>query len=146
MASPLETLWTRLAGPADQGRIDFARLERRKVPNDALAASPGAVSATVDRALPVYAEPPEALLRRLDVRLADDRNVERVDDRASPTYRRYVVRTALLRFPDTVDVEAGPDASGHTLLRLYARSQLGKGDFGANAKRLAAWTEGLSTT
>ena len=145
MASPLERLWTRLAGPADQGPIDFAALQRRKVPNDALAASPGAIAGTPDLALLVYAEPPDALLRRLDALLADDPNVERVDDRARPTYRRYVVRTSLMRFPDTVDVEAIPAPGGGALLRLYSRSQLGKGDFGANARRLADWTQKLAT-
>ncbi|MEH6718273.1 MAG: DUF1499 domain-containing protein [Aurantimonas endophytica] len=144
MASPLETLWTRLAGPADQGPVDFAHLQRRSVPNDALAASPGAASGKVDLALPVYADAPDALLRRLDAYVAGDGNSERVDDRANPTYRRYVVRTRLLRFPDTVDAEALPAEGGGALLRLYARSQLGKGDFGANAKRLARWAAGLA--
>ncbi|UIJ73019.1 DUF1499 domain-containing protein [Aurantimonas sp. HBX-1] len=142
MASPLESLWTRLAGPADQGPADFADLQRRPVPNDAVAASPGAVSGKVDLALPVYAETPDALIRRLDTFVAADPRVERVDDR--PFYRRYVVRTKLLRFPDTVDAEALPAEGGGTLLRLYSRSQLGKGDFGANRKRLARWAAHLA--
>lgn len=144
MASPLENLWTRLAGPADQGPITFATLQHRDRRNDALAASPGAVAATPDLTLPVYAEPPQALLGRLDALLAGDADVERVDDRTDALYRRYVVRTRLLRFPDTVDVEAIPDPGEGALLRLYSRSLLGNGDLGANRKRLAAWTQKLA--
>lgn len=144
MASPLESLWIRLAGPADQGPVTFATLQRRDRRNDALAASPGAIAGIPDLALPVYAEPPDALLGRLDTMLVGDADVERVDDRSDPFYRRYVARTTLLRFPDTVDVEAIQAPGGGSLLRLYSRSLLGKGDLGANRKRLAAWTEKLA--
>ena len=56
MAHLLEALWTRLGGPADQGPVDLATLTRRSVPNDSVAASPGATSARVDVALPVCAQ------------------------------------------------------------------------------------------
>ncbi|MEF2551053.1 DUF1499 domain-containing protein [Aurantimonas sp. A2-1-M11] len=144
MAHPLEALWSRLAGPADQGPVDFAHLTRRTVPNDSLAASPGATTAKVDVTLPVYADGPDTVMRRLDAMLADDASAERVDDRTSSTYRRYVVRTRRLRFPDTVDVKATPAPDGGTLLLAYSRSLLGKGDFGSNRKRLARWAGGLA--
>ena len=139
-----ESVWERVAGPADQGPADFASLRRRSVPNDALACSPGLCQALmVDVPLPTYREPPEALLQRLDAVVGADPNVTRVDDGQKPTYRRYVARTPVLRFPDTVDAEAVEGEAG-TGLRLYSRSLLGRGDFGTNKARLKSWTAGLA--
>nr|WP_256477787.1 DUF1499 domain-containing protein [Aurantimonas marianensis] len=89
-------------------------------------------------ALPLYQDAPAALLDRLDAFVLADRNVTRVDDGARPDYRRYVARTPVLRFPDTVDAEAIA-GDGGTQLRLYSRSLLGHSDFGANAARLKVW-------
>ncbi|MEX6506591.1 DUF1499 domain-containing protein [Jiella sp. M17.18] len=132
-------VWEWIGGPADQGPVDFAALTRRSVPNDALACSPGLCRGlTVDLTLPAYSAAPAALMYRLDRAALHDGNVARVDNRSRPNYRRYVARTKLLQFPDTVDAEAvaSPDGTG---LRLYSRSLLGRGDFGANRARLEAW-------
>lgn len=135
-----ERLWERVGGPPDQGPVDFASLRRSPTPNDALACSPEACPSggPVDLTLPVYSRQPSALMERLDATLAGDSNVSRVDDGSRPHYRRYVVRTPLLRFPDTVDAEASSAPAG-TVLRLYSRSLLGKGDLGANRRRLEQW-------
>ena len=135
-----ESVWERVAGPADQGPADFTSLRRRPAPNDALACSPGLCEALmVDVPLPTYPEPPEALLQRLDAVVRADPDVKRVDDGQKPTYRRYVARTPVLRFPDTIDAEAVEGEAG-TGLRLYSRSLLGRGDFGTNKARLKSWT------
>ncbi len=133
-----ERVWERLGGLADQGVIDFSDLSRSPTSNDALACSPGACPGEIDVALPLYADAPAALLARLDAAVLADRNVARVDDGGRRDYRRYVARTPLLRFPDTIDAEAVPGGGG-TRLRLYSRSLLGASDFGANAERLNAW-------
>ncbi|MFY0736307.1 MULTISPECIES: DUF1499 domain-containing protein [Aurantimonas] len=143
MAHLLEALWTRLGGPADQGPVDLAKLTRRSVPNDSVAASPGATAARVDVALPVFAIPPQALLARLDAALAEDGDVVRVDHGQTPNYRRYVARSAVLRFPDTIDVDAFGAPEG-TLMRIYARALLGRSDLGANTRRLSRWAELLA--
>ena len=141
----LDRLWQRLAGPADQGPVKFASLERRSSPNDALACSPGACAVKVDVDLPFYAPEPDALLRRLDSIALDLRPVERVDGDARPGYRRYVFRTALMRFPDTLDAEAEAIEEGKTALRLYSRSLLGRSDLGKNRKRLETIAARLKT-
>lgn len=134
-----ERLWANVAGPADQGPVDFARLSRSPTPNDALACSPGGCpSGDVDLALPVYPSAPADLMGLLDRTIGGDASVERVDDGSQATRRRYVVRTPLMRFPDTVNAEATSIAGG-TALRLYSRSLLGRGDFGANLARLRSW-------
>ena len=85
-------------------------------------------------------------MQRLDRTVLQDPNVTRVDDGSRPTYRRYVARTPVMRFPDTIDAEAS-EATGSveaTVLRLYSRSLLGKGDLGANKDRLTKWASRLS--
>lgn len=132
-------VYTWIAGPADQGAVDFATLQRRSTPTDSLACTPGLCRSRIDLSLPVYAEPPEQLMQRLDaVVLADARNLTRVDDQSRPAYRRYVARTAAMRFPDTIDAEARPFKGG-TGLMLYGRSQLGVGDWGVNRARQEGW-------
>ena len=145
-----ERLWTKLGGAADQGEVNFARLERSPTPNDSLACSPGACAGDgiVDVALPFYDAEPGALLDRLDKVVLSDPNIVRVDDKSRPDYRRYVARTPLARFPDTINVEA-EDASGSveaTVLRMYSRSLLGESDLGTNKQRLADWAARLAVS
>ncbi|MCK5933712.1 MAG: DUF1499 domain-containing protein [Fulvimarina manganoxydans] len=131
-------IWSSIAGPADQGPVDFDRLARSPYPNDALACSRGVCGEAAEIVLPVYAAQPDTLLDRLDAVMFDgplSGDAERVDDGTDPKRRRYVVRTKLMRFPDTLNAEARA-TDGGTALLLYSRSLLGRGDLGANAERL----------
>ena len=139
-----EHVYTWIAGPADQGGVDFATLQRRSQPTDSLACTVHLCRIRVDLPLPVYAETPAVLMERLDaVVLADIGNLTRVDDGSRPNYRRYVARTAAMRFPDTIDAEAQTIAGG-TGLMIYGRSQLGTGDWGVNLGRQRGWAAGLA--
>lgn len=132
-----------IAGPADQGAVDFSTLQRRTRPTDSLACSPDLCRIRVDLALPAYAEPPAALMQRLDrLVLADTVHLVRVDDGSRPDYRRYVARSAAFRFADTIDAEARVTAAG-TGLAIYGRSQIGIGDWGVNRARQQGWAAGL---
>ena len=55
---------------------------------------------------------------------------------------QWVVRSALLNFPDIVvgEITGGPAGSG---LFLYSRSLFGWSDFGVNRRRVEAWTAAL---
>ncbi|BDA85782.1 hypothetical protein Sa4125_33240 [Aureimonas sp. SA4125] len=138
-----EQVWTWYAGSADQDGVDNLGTERRRTPTDSLACSPATCSARVDIALPDYREPPAVLMQRLDrIVLADRRNLLRVDDRSRPDYRRYVARTPVLRFPDTIESLAAPRGSGSALV-IYGRSLVGENDWGVNHARLALWAAEL---
>lgn len=133
-----ERVWARL-GPTDLGPVDFAALIRSPTPNDALAATPGALPDTApapDFTLPAYDDPPDRLLARVDT-VAEAGGAETVA--AGPTTRRYVTRSPKLRFPDTTVVEAVALPDGRTGLRVYARASIGVSDLGANAARLRRW-------
>ncbi len=138
-----ERLWTQFGGPADQGAVEFARLKRSPTPNDGLACSPGACAGAgiVNVPLPFYEAEPSALLNQLDKLVLGDPNITRVDEGSRADYRRYVARTPVMRFPDTIDVET-EDADGSvdgTVLRMYSRSLLGESDLGTNKQRLTDW-------
>ncbi|MCQ0988273.1 DUF1499 domain-containing protein [Jiella marina] len=139
-----ERIWRWAAGPADQGPIDFDSLHRRATPNDALACSPGTCSEPVDLSLPFFFEDAGTLMDRLDRVVSDFESAERVDDGKNPAYRRYVFRSRVMRFPDTLDAQADEVAPGKTSLRLYSRALLGRSDLGANRKRLNRIAERLA--
>ena len=78
----------------------------------------------------------DAILARI---AAADPTAERVDDGTNPAYARFVARSRLMRFPDTVDIEAVVLDDGRTGLRAYGRAQLGRSDRGVNRARLKVW-------
>ena len=49
---------------------------------------------------------------------------------------RYIQRSALLEFPDTIVVRYIEQPEGGTTLAIYSRSQLGHSDQGVNRARL----------
>jgi uncharacterized protein (DUF1499 family) len=140
-----DAFWADRFGPPDQGPYDFASPTRTGYPNDALACPAGACDAAApERATPVFlAEPAEVLAaaRALVEAMPGAAFAEMDEDRG---HFRAVVRTPLMRFPDTLSLQVGQDAPGRTLLWLYSRSQIGKGDMGANRNRLDRLIENLA--
>lgn len=134
-----ERLWAQF-GPADLGDVDFATLVRRDTPNDALACLPEFCSAKADIPAPVIALPvaqafpavEQALLREPRVSLA-------AADPAQDTLR-FVQRSRLMGFPDTINVRLVATAGGSAVL-IYSRSQLGKADMGVNLARVKRWAD-----
>lgn len=132
-----ERTWTLATGPADLGRYDFAAERRRGTDNDALACTSG-ICTSADVVIPETTLDPAQAIGAAGERLRQiERFVDRVDDGSDPTYARFVVRTPLMRFPDTIDLLAGTSSSGGTWLKAYSRSKLGRSDLGANRRRLS---------
>lgn len=135
-----EKTWTLIAGNPDLGRYDFDALKRRKTPNDALFCSPGLCDGKADRQLPLFDESPEAVMKKIEEKIASSGDIaRRVDNGSDPAYARYVTFTPVMRFPDTNDIEAVRLPDGKTGLRAYARAQLGSSDGGTNKARLKRW-------
>ena len=140
-----ERAWS-VFGPADLGAVDFARLQRRNSPNDALAAPPGfAGTARADVTSPVFALDARALRAAMARALAAEESLQRVDVDARAGTERYVQRTRLLGFPDTIDVLYVDLPDDHSTLALYSRSRIGYGDLGANRARLERWLARLTS-
>lgn len=130
---------TDLSGDPDTGPFDFARPRRTGHPNDALACPPGeCTDAAPDLITAPSTRPVAAVhadLRRLVATLP---GAVFVEEAAAEGRFRAVVRTPLLRFPDTVSARVAPLPDGRSGVWLYSRSRIGTLDFGTNRRRLAA--------
>ena len=126
--------------------LDMAGLQRPTSPNNALAAPAGSDGPAPDIVTPVYPLSPAHLYE--DVLAVAGRQPRTFPAAAFPGARQahFVVRSAVLNFPDLVTIEvdaAGPQAS---TLVLYSRSVYGYSDFGVNRQRLDAWLAALQAT
>ena len=140
----LERTWQGLFGSPDLGPVEFATLKRRSTPNDALICPrdicPQAQPDTEPPVFPV----PSAHLRSLvsEVALAEP-GTSPLD--RGPQQDRYLVRTQLMRFPDTVVVQVFDRGQDASTLALYSRSQIGSSDFGVNRRRIERWVARIGT-
>ncbi|MCP8937055.1 DUF1499 domain-containing protein [Alsobacter sp. SYSU M60028] len=136
----LDRLWERIGGPADQGPVDFTRLMRRADPNDALACPRELCpDARADIVSPVWDVPYHDLRERLRAVILADPGARQVAEATPGRGDRFVVRTPVWRFPDTVDVMVLPVAGGGATVAIYSRSLLGRSDFGANLARIRGY-------
>lgn len=140
-----ERLWAQF-GPSDLGDVDFATLERRATPNDALACLPEFCAAKADIAAPVIARPFGDVFLAVQDAVVHEPDLEQVDADAVQGTLRFVQRSRILGFPDTINVKVVPTADGGSAVLIYSRSQLGKGDMGVNLARVKRWTDLIVTT
>lgn len=140
----IDDVYTGLFGPADLGPVDFARLERRPSPNDALACPPDVCAAEPDFVTPVY-DVPGAHLREIVVAVASaDPGTEHVYAGTREETDRFVARSRLMRYPDTITARIYGAGPGRSRLALYSRSQVGHSDMGANRARLERWLDAIA--
>ena len=126
-------------GPADLGPVVFEQLERRATPNDALACPADLCKARSDMLSPRFAVNAHTLRAAMEKILATEPNVTRVAADEATRTERYVQRSALLGFPDTIVVRYLEQPGERSTLAIYSRSQLGRSDLGANKERIARW-------
>jgi uncharacterized protein (DUF1499 family) len=125
--------------------LDMTRIERPATPNSFLA-GPAGMQPKPDLVL----EP-----RQLAAQTLYDKS-RRVFDSQPRTYVaaafpdqlqvHYVVRSALLNFPDLVTVQVNSVAAGQSTLVIWSRSVYGRSDFGVNRERTLAWLSAVQQT
>ena len=138
-----ERIWA-LFGPADLGPVSFETLKRRSSPNDALACPPNICTAKSDVIPPIFALSAPELAKVFAKVVASEPSVEQVALDDGGLTQRYVQRTKIMRFPDTIVVRFIDLGDGRSTIALYSRSQLGESDFGVNRARIERWLEKLS--
>ena len=138
-----ERVWT-LFGPADLGPVSFETLQRRATPNDALACPPDLCQAKADVTSPVFAVPARDLRLAFARSIAGEPRLVRVASDDASLTERYVQRSRLMRYPDTIVVRFIDLPPGRSTIALYSRSQLGKGDLGVNLARIRRWLAALA--
>ncbi len=124
---------------ADLDPIDFATLERRSSPNDALVCPEDVCpKARADRPAPEFAMSVGQLKERLGAAILAEPRVQAL---AAPSenHLRFVQRSFLMRYPDVVDVLVLPRGEARSTLALYSRSAVGHSDLGVNRARLERW-------
>jgi len=137
-----ERVWS-LFGPPDLGPVSFATLQRRSTPNDALACPADVCRVKVDIVPPIFAVGAADLARAFDKAIASEPRLTLVATSEQGASRRYIQRSRLLGFPDTIVVRFFEQHGGHSTLALYSRSQLGKGDLGVNRARIERWLKAI---
>jgi uncharacterized protein (DUF1499 family) len=136
----IEDAWVLIFGPPDLGPIDFQTLRRRSTPNDALACPPDICAhAQPDIVPPIYPVSGDRLRRIIAEVALTDPDTQLVFSARWEDHDRYLARSRILRFPDTIDVLAIERDENQATLALYSRSQIGHGDLGVNRARIERW-------
>ncbi len=138
-----ERIWT-VFGPADLGPVRFEELERSKTPNDALVCPSGFCPAESDIMPPVFPVDAAVLRKAMRRALLSERRLTLVAVEDVPPSDRYVQRSEMMRFPDTVAVRYLDLEGGRSTVAIYSRSQIGRSDLGVNLKRIERWLEKLA--
>ncbi len=96
-----------------------------------------------------YVEPPlcratASAARCFPPGIAVEKNLVGVAEDEVALTARYVQRTALLGFPDTIVVRFVAVGAERSSIALYSRSKFGYSDLGANKARLERWLAALA--
>lgn len=130
------------AGLPAAAPIDFAALHRPSSPNTALAA-PSGFQPAPDLVTRTYGLPaPELYALANRVAAAQKRTFPQAAFEGR-LQAQYVVRSALLNFPDLVTIQVDPAGPAASTLILWSRSVYGYSDLGVNRNRLVAWLAAL---
>lgn len=126
----------RVFGDPDLGPVVFETLQRRATPNDALACPPATCAAAVDIISPRFAATAADLRLAFARVLATEERIENTGINEVTLEDRYIQRSRLMGFPDTLNVKFMDLGGGQSSIALYSRSQLGRDDLGVNKARL----------
>ena len=133
-------VWSLVAGPADLGEVDFESLSPPATPN-AFLACPKTIclSYPPDLESPTFDMKADALMARVADAWSGEPRIERVYFAPDELRARFIQRSAILKFPDTVSVRFYELPGGRSTLAIYSRSQIGYSDLGANEARVKRW-------
>lgn len=133
-----------LLGPADQGRTIFKTLKRSSLPNNALICPENFCDNAVPEILaPQYNLSAIELRDKMRSSLKSEKRLERVHTNDPAMRERYVQRSELFRFADTIQVEYIPLSHTTSTIAIYSKVQIGLSDGQVNRKRLKRWLKRL---
>jgi uncharacterized protein (DUF1499 family) len=141
----LAAVYEIIFGSPDLGHFDFEKGRRASRPNTALACPLGfCANASADFDPGVYPVSDDELRERFTRYVLSKPRVipvYRHEAPGLPTQDRYIQRSSLMRFPDTVDVRFIALSETTSTLAIYSRSQIGYSDMGVNLGRIKRWTD-----
>jgi hypothetical protein len=122
--------------------MDMTRIERPSTPNTFLA-GPAGMKPEPDLVTGEQVQPAAALYET--ARTVFGRQPRTFVAAAFPDRLQvhYVVRSALMNYPDLVTVQVNEVNADHSTLVIWSRSVYGRGDLGVNRARTNAWLAAL---
>lgn len=139
-----EESWEALFGSPDLGPVEFATLHKTSRPNQALLCPVDVCKAeTPDIIPPIYDVPVDKLRDAFRQIIDQEAHVKQVAADADRRTERYVIRTNLMRFPDTVRVKFIDLGNDTSTLAIYSQAQIGYSDRGVNKARVQRWLNAL---
>lgn len=130
------------AGLPTPALMDLTRIERPTTPNTVLA-GPADLQPTPDLVTTAQQLPAASLYGK--ARAVFDHQPRTYVAAAFPAQLQvhYVVRSAVLNFPDLVTVQVDAVDADHSILVIWSRSVYGRNDLGVNRARTTAWLAAL---
>lgn len=122
---------------------DLAALTPPETPNYWYACSKG-LCRNASAEAPSFALPPDRLLQIVRQAALAQPRTTLAADRSGERRLDFVQLTAILRFVDSISIGVAPLPDGRTGLIIYSHSNLGRGDLGANRKRVEAWIAAIT--
>ena len=139
-----EESWEVLFGPPDLGPVEFATLQKTSRPNQALLCPVDVCKAEMPDVIPpIYAVSVDKLRDAFRQIIDQEPHSEQVAADAGRRTERYVIRTNLMRFPDTVRVKFIDLGNNTSTLAIYSQAQIGYSDRGVNKARVQRWLDAL---
>lgn len=137
-----ETFWELAIGDPDLGYVDFSTMKKTSKPNQFLLCPKDICkNETPDAEPPVFKMTKERLKASF-IKALGTEGRSTVDD--ADDGLRFIMRSPIFRFPDTINAEFF-DVQGGASLAIYSRAQIGYHDFDANEKRVRRWVSTLET-
>ena len=122
--------------------MDMTRIERPATPNTFLA-GPAGMKPEPDLVTKEQAVPASALYETARVVFAGQPRTYVAAEFPDRLQVHYVVRSALMNFPDLVTVQFAAAGADRSTLVIWSRSVYGQSDLGVNRERTKAWLAAL---
>jgi uncharacterized protein (DUF1499 family) len=122
--------------------MDMSRIERPSSPNTFLA-GPAGMTPTPDLVIPEQNQSASDLYQKARVVFSGEPRTFVAAEFPEEMQIHYVVRSALLNFPDLVTVRVNASGDGRSTMVVWSRSYYGRSDFGVNRDRTKAWLAAL---
>ncbi|MGQ0677956.1 MAG: DUF1499 domain-containing protein [Rhodospirillales bacterium] len=130
--------------PARPGVEDLRTMPRPGQFNHGLVCAKGLTAAPPQADGPVFQASAGRLLEAARRVAAKRLNVAEAASDPAIGQVVFVQRTAFLRFPDIVRVQAIPAPGGQTALAVFCRAVYGFYDFGVNRRRARSWARAIA--
>jgi uncharacterized protein (DUF1499 family) len=128
--------------PAPMEPMDMTRIERPASPNTFLA-GPEGMKPTPDFVTRRQNLPASVLYEKARVLFSGQPRTYVAAEFPDQRQVHYVVRSAIMNFPDLVTVEVDPAGADRSTVVVWSRSVYGRSDFGVNRKRTEQWLTAL---